>query len=110
MTNSFVVLILLSSTFDVKLKSNNSEVKALTFSFYLRAFTSTSDELFYISIYISTFRLFHQKKIIPIKTVDSEVCGLSEVTGALFLESHAAVEFHECYFSMLRAPQNNSII
>lgn len=103
MTHFCVVLALFSSTFDLKLKSNNGEVEVPAFSFYLRVFTSTSDELCRICNLFYTFHLglFHQRKILPIKTVDSEVCGLSRVTGALFLEGHAAVEFHECCFSML---------
>lgn len=36
-------------------------------------------------------------------TVDSEVCGLSSVTGTLFLGRHAAVEFST--FQILGPPQ-----
>ncbi len=58
-------------------------------------------------IFQHTFHLglFHWQKIFPIKTADSEVCGLSRVTGALLQERHAAAEFHECCFSMLWVPQ-----
>lgn len=36
---------------------------------------------------------------------DSKLCGLSRVTGTLFLEIHFPVEFVQCDFSMLWGTQ-----
>lgn len=74
----------------LKMKSNNCVVELLTASCDLHSRPHQTNSVGAVTCpHISmcfSLGLFHQQKIIPIKTVDSEVCGSSGVTGALFPE------------------------
>lgn len=45
-----------------------------------------------------TLGLFQQKKVVKMKAIQSEACGLFKQTRTLFLERHVATEFFKYIF------------